>query len=127
MLRDSRPTGGRSNSGEREQEKGRRTMTLTRDAILGPHKRAMEEIQIPEWEGSVWVREMSGAERDAWEAVAFGDDKKGNLRATLAVACLCDADGKRLFLDEDAGSLGATRRSEEHTPEIQSRQYLLCP
>jgi hypothetical protein len=84
------------------------TMTLTRDEILGKISLLVETIDIPEWGGKVHVREMSGAERDAWEALAFGDDKKGNLRATLAVACLCDETGKRLFVDEDAGSLGAT-------------------
>ena len=52
------------------------------------------EVPIPEWGGSVFVRVMSGLERDQWEIAA---SKDRNLRASLAFICLCDSTGKRLF------------------------------
>ena len=86
-------------------------MALTRDDILGKVQLAVEQVQVPEWGGPVYIREMSGAERDAWEALVFGEEKAKNIRATLAAVCLCDETGKRLFADEDAVKLGATSGS----------------
>lgn len=84
-------------------------MPLSRDDILGKLKLAVEEVQVPEWGGSVFVREMSGEERDAWEAIAFAEgNKAANVRATLAATCICDADGKRLLSDADVSALGKT-------------------
>jgi len=40
---------------------------LTRDAILEAQDLQHEEVYIPEWGGSVRVRTLTGAERDAFE------------------------------------------------------------
>lgn len=91
-------------------------MALTREKILAEarQKRRMEEVDVPEWGGSVFVKELSAAERDAFEASMVKLDRKGkvqghnlaNVRARLAVFALCDEDGKRLFGDDEAGILG---------------------
>src|SRR3712207_8055298 len=49
-------------------------------------------------------------------------------RAPLAPSCPLrrDGDALRARLREDAADLLAAHRSEEHTSELQSRQYLVC-
>jgi hypothetical protein len=69
----------------------------------------IEEHQVPEWGGSVFLRAMSGTDRDAFEAGPRNDDGKlnmANIRARLLVKCLCDSTGKRLYEDADAVRLG---------------------
>jgi hypothetical protein len=57
----------------------------------------------------VYVRAMSGKERDAWEQDI--QDRKNakkapNIRGSLAARSLCDETGKRLFTDAEAEQLG---------------------
>ncbi len=80
-----------------------------------------EPAQLPEdFDGreEVFVRKLSAAERDAYEGGRFkikGDGRGnvtsepnfGNLRARLLVLALCDAEGKRLYADDEAAQLGA--------------------
>lgn len=82
---------------------------LTKDQILSSSDLPSEEVPVPEWGGKVFVRTMSGAERDAFEQ-AIVDARKGkasvNVRATLAVRVVTNAAGERVFDDEDAEALG---------------------
>ena len=41
---------------------------LSRDAILQREDIKTEDVEVPEWGGTVRVRGMSGVERDAFEA-----------------------------------------------------------
>lgn len=86
-------------------------------AISGPH-------WIEAWGGHVYVRELSGAERDAFEVESLtqldrltgGTGAKATLeqqrraqegiRARLAVWCVCDAEGRALFTRDQAEQLG---------------------
>ncbi len=83
---------------------------LTGADILGLNDRGeLKKIHIPEWHTDVYVRILSGIERDTWELRlrdAVSGKGKANLRAALAVMCLCDESGKRLFKDSDAEALG---------------------
>lgn len=58
----------------------------------------------------LFVREMTGAERDAFEADQVEGNKTGdalkNFRARLVVKVLVDENGERVFKDEDADSVG---------------------
>lgn len=88
-------------------------MRLTRDAILAAPDLPVEEVQVPEWGGSVFVRAMTGTERDAFERESM--ERNGtnvtantqNIRARLLARTIVDEHGKRLFTDEDALELGA--------------------
>jgi hypothetical protein len=82
--------------------------TLNRDAILSADESCLLEcIEVPEWGGDVYIRVMSGAERDALEAEMTGEKKNlANFRARFAVKVLADETGKRLFSDKDAEALG---------------------
>lgn len=86
---------------------------LSKDAILGANDRRTVDVEVPEWGGTVRVRALSGAERDAYEVALAGVRPDGsrrinlvNVRARLvAMACIDDA-GERLFTDADAAALG---------------------
>jgi hypothetical protein len=70
-------------------------------------------VDTGEW-GTLHLRVMTGAERDAYEARVYRDrdEESGawirpdNLRAHLLVRTVCDADGKRVFEDDDVDALG---------------------
>lgn len=87
---------------------------LTRDLILSQKKLKMQEVEVPEWEGSVFVRELSGQERDEFEEGVYlqkGDKTTTNFknfRARLVVVSTCDAEGNRLFTPDDVEEVGRT-------------------
>jgi len=88
-------------------------MRLSKEDILKAEDLGTEEVDVPEWGGSVLVRGMTGAERDAFE-VAGRDQRTGqrrpdalsNVRAKLVARCVVDDDGTRLFTDADVAALG---------------------
>lgn len=83
-----------------------------RDQILAADDLPREAVEVPEWGCTVFVRTMTGAERDSFELSMHrdrGDDEKANvrnIRARLAVLTVIDSDGLRVFKDEDADALG---------------------
>lgn len=85
---------------------------LNKELILLQTALPLEALRVPEWGGEVFVKTMTGSERDSFEAGHVAARKAGNdlanIRARLAVATLCDGEGKRLFTDEDAEALGKT-------------------
>lgn len=79
--------------------------------ILGAPMPAPVPVDVPEWGGTVYVRAMTGYERDAFELAMLGPDGKAdkrNFRGRLAAACLCDTNGHALFEPRQAAELGAT-------------------
>lgn len=85
---------------------------LTRDAILSAEDLRREPVRVPEWGGVVWVRTLTGEERDRWETMAFiSEDGKvraneDNIRARLVALSACDENGDLLFTVEDIEALG---------------------
>ena len=85
---------------------------LTKDAILKAEDLERKLVTVKEWGGDVYVRSMTAAERDDWEAGLMAsktEDAKSNLRnlrARLTVICVVDEAGNRLFSDADAEALG---------------------
>lgn len=81
-----------------------------REKILATRTARIEPVEIPEWGETVYVRVMSGRERDNYEREQWELSKNGaefdNFRCRLLVKCLCDPTGKRLFEDADAEALG---------------------
>ena len=88
-------------------------MRLSKDDILKAADNAPEEVDVPEWGGTVLVRGMTGRERDAFE-VSMRDQRSGqrlpgalnNIRSKVVVRCIVDDDGDRLFTDADIAALG---------------------
>jgi len=83
-------------------------------------------VEAPEWglPGGLFVRVMSGTERDAWESSLVGGTGKNrkadlaNIRAKLVATCLCDAAGGRVFMQADVVALG--RKSSKPLDRIFS-------
>lgn len=87
-----------------------KTSILSREQILAAQDLASEEISVPEWGGTVRVRMMTGAERDALGATLLGADKKVDMsqyRIRLLAACLVDEADQPLFGPDEVGLLGA--------------------
>jgi hypothetical protein len=90
-------------------------MILNRDAILQADDLGRELVDVPEWGGSVYVRAMTGNERDAFEESILDMRSKGkdtrvvmaNIRAKLCARCIVGEEGERLFTDADIDVLGA--------------------
>ena len=80
---------------------------LSREEIFAADdlKPSLTAVEVPEWDGTVYVRVMTGAERDAVEGL-YATNKYDNFRAKVAVACACDAEGKSVFQADDAQALG---------------------
>lgn len=67
------------------------------------------KVDVPEWDGFVYIRVMSGVDRDRWELrVEKGVDSPStaNIRASLCAVTMCDENGKRLFTDNQINALG---------------------
>lgn len=82
---------------------------LSREDILAYDDSSFEDVDVPEWGGSVRVVGLTGAERDRFEASVVGNGKKmqlTNLRARLIALCVVDESGERLFGTVDVGALG---------------------
>jgi hypothetical protein len=92
---------------------------LTRDQILDAQDLKSEDVDVPEWGGSVRVRELTASERDAVEAAStsiriekgqaqtdFNKAVMEGFRARLAAYSIVDEAGNRLFTDQDMLALG---------------------
>jgi hypothetical protein len=85
---------------------------LTKEQILKADDLVSQEVDVPEWGGTVNVRTMTGTERDAFEAASFEGRGKStkvnlvNMRARLCAMTIVDDNGKRLFTDADIAELG---------------------
>lgn len=88
---------------------------LTAADILGASDIVTERVDVPEWGGYVYMRALTGKERDLFEeSMIDRNTRKGqsakmkvdNVRAGLVARCLVDADGKRKFNDSQISALG---------------------
>ena len=81
---------------------------LKAEDILGIDDRPMEKAEVPEWNGHVFLRTISGAERDAFEAESFRQERPNyqNLRARYLALTLTDENGDRLFNAKQVAELG---------------------
>ena len=84
---------------------------LTRTAVLDAADTPIMPLDVPEWGGRLYLRTMTGTERDAWETelvqAAAGTDQAAripNLRRvalSLLVRTMCDHNGRCLFSEAD--------------------------
>lgn len=89
------------------------TKVLTREEILKADKLAVEQVYVEEWGGNVCIKEMTGTERDAFEAGIISmkaggkaDVQMQDARAKLLVNVICDEKGTRMFRGDEVGVVG---------------------
>ena len=90
--------------------------------ILGAPDRITEKLYVPEWKGNVYIRTISGSERDEFEKTLMKERMQinaesgqmemvqeqdlSNVRSKLLVRVLCDKDGAPIFTVEHIAALG---------------------
>lgn len=74
---------------------------LTKDQILTADDRRIETVDVPEWGGPVGIKLLTLAELDAIQQASKGK----NNAAAIAVRIIVDAEGNRIFTDDDAARL----------------------
>lgn len=87
---------------------------LTRDQMLERSKQKVEKVQVEAWGESVFMRGMTGAERNSLSFFAKDEKSTGKkfiidpikYNLGLIARCLCDSDGKRLFADDETDLVG---------------------
>jgi hypothetical protein len=92
---------------------------LTKSAILGAHDLKHEDIEVPQWGGSVRVRVMTGFERDEFRASIATDGETlpvGKFSAALLAATCIDEAGNRLFTMDDVEALQAKSAASIDAP-----------
>lgn len=80
-----------------------------RETIERAADRPVVKEPVPEWGCDVYLRVWGGREQDEYEAMVLSRrgpddaivDPRG-LRAWVLVRTLCDADGRRIFTDDEA-------------------------
>lgn len=81
---------------------------LNKSAILGAEDLKHEDVEVPQWGGTVRVRVMTGSERDEFRAAIATEEggvPVGRFSAALLVATCIDETGARLFTMEDMQAL----------------------
>jgi len=86
---------------------------LSREDILGANDREVQWVDVPEWGGRVYFRQLNGIERERWESdvptkdpkTGESDREPGFVRARLLVFACCDEAGNQLFTTEDVMAL----------------------
>lgn len=83
-----------------------------RQTILDTKDLPVEAVEVPEWNMTVYVRSMTGYERDVYEGDLLDKrdapikERMKNLRSSLVVLCTVDENGERIFKDEDKEAVG---------------------
>ena len=80
-------------------------MALSKAKILAANDVKLEKVAVPEWGDDVFIKTLSGSERDAFEE-AYSTEKMRNFRPRFLVLTLCDDKGNRLFTDDEVNALG---------------------
>jgi hypothetical protein len=85
---------------------------LSKDAILSADDLPTEDVEVPEWGGSVRVKALAGKDRDAFEASMQQQRGKeyvrnmANVRAKLVAKTVVDENGERMFAENEINALG---------------------
>ena len=73
---------------------------LSKQQVLDAHDIKIEEVEVPEWGGSVYIKVMNATQRDEFETFVYKRQDQRDLRGMrvlLCKLCICDAEGNRMF------------------------------
>ena len=80
-------------------------MALSKAKILAAKDvKLSDPVPVPEWGGDVYIKTLSGTERDAFEE-AYAEQKMKAFRVRFLVLTLADESGERLFGEGDIAAL----------------------
>jgi hypothetical protein len=83
---------------------------LTKEEILAADDIVTEDIEVPEWGGSVRISMMTSRSRDLYEAGLYknkdNDSSFDNLRARFLSFCVVNEEGNLMFTPGDLVELG---------------------
>jgi hypothetical protein len=80
-------------------------MALDRKSILAADDVRKEKTAVPEWGGDVFLRVLTGTDRDRFEE-SYSEQKMKAFRIRFLLLALCDEAGQRLFADDEGDVLG---------------------
>lgn len=88
---------------------------LSKEQITAADDRQWEDVDVPEWGGTVRLLGMSGTERNAYQSSLVVIGPNGSVQrmnmadqlAKLVGKCLVGEDFQRLFTDKEIKALGA--------------------
>lgn len=80
-------------------------MALNKAAILAAGDYKLEKVHVPEWGGDVFIKTISGVDRDRFEE-GYSEQRMKNFRSRFLVLTLSDENGGRLFTDAEVEELG---------------------
>lgn len=80
-------------------------MALNKAAILAAGDYKLEKVPVPEWGGDVFIKTISGVDRDRFEE-GYSEQRMKNFRSRFLVLTLSDENGGRLFTDAEVEELG---------------------
>ena len=72
---------------------------LTKDQILSITDKAIREVEVPEWDGTVFIRGATMEDIDYYQRLEDKNDDKALQK--MIVRIVCDADGNPLFTEKD--------------------------
>lgn len=78
---------------------------LSKAKILAADDSKLDKVVVPEWGGEVFLKVLSGTDRDSFEE-AYSEQKMKNFRSRFLVLTLCDDRGERLFTEAEVEELG---------------------
>jgi hypothetical protein len=80
---------------------------LSRDDILRALDLRIERVEVPEWNGYVFVKTMTARERAEWESIVAGMDASSTYKklALMVASTVCDESGQLLFTADDVEAL----------------------
>lgn len=81
---------------------------LTKAEIFASSDLKSEKVDMPEWGGAVYVRPMTGDERDRWEdyCVSMQNKSSAGIMQLLVSMTVVDEAGENIFTKDDIADLG---------------------
>ncbi len=98
--------------------------------ILEKDDLPLEPVEVPEWGITLYVKTMTGAERDRWELQQAESRRRNriNLRASLVAITACDSNGDLVFSPDDVEALGRKSAAAlDRIAEVAMRLNHLLP
>ncbi len=77
-----------------------------RDKILSVKDFELVEVEVPEWEVSIYLKPISGMKRAKLESMNNNNKPLETIMMSLLVDSIVDENGNQVFTDEDIEKLG---------------------